>query len=680
MDERHIDRAGKHESGPARRGPFGGTDPHRGLDGPAASTAGYLPGESLRAEIAVYFADEPRKLYQLRQWLPVFERLDVRRPVVVVTRDAGSYAEVGRVSTLRRVLVPTLPDLAGVYESSDLKVALYVNNSMRNFQSLMARRMLHVHVNHGESDKGCMVGNQVKAYDRVFVAGPAAMQRHRAALIEFDETKLVPVGRPQLDLSPPSALPPTDRRTVLYAPTWEGETTSDDYTSVDRHGLAIVRAALALADVRVVYKPHPRVALSPDPEMADGHRRILRLLAEAARREPAAGHLALLDGDILAVLPGCDLMITDVSSVGPDFLYLHTDKPMFITDRREASQRRYADLALRRCTDVVDASTIGILASTLAARLARDEFRKARESVRRHYFGDLAPGESTERFLAAIDDVVAVRDRLTQRQDLAPDGALPEGSHEHEPVCALRTDRVPNVQIVILAAGLGTRLGLSIPKPLTPLADGRSILQRQFDHIQEVFGEQTRVTLVVGYGVELVMAAFPDAVFVYNERYRQTNTAKSLLKALRASADGGVLWLNGDIVFDSAVLEEIRPLIEADQSFVCVNTAAVGEEEVKYTVDGDGWVKRLSKQIPDGLGEAVGINYISLQDKAALITHLARCTEQDYFERGIELAIAEDGMRVAAADISAFFVVEVDFAGDLERVNTEVGRTVISAA
>jgi choline kinase len=236
------------------------------------------------------------------------------------------------------------------------------------------------------------------------------------------------------------------------------------------------------------------------------------------------------------------------------------------------------------------------------------------------------------------------------------------------------------VQVVILAAGLGTRLGLLSPKPLTLLADGRSILQRQIDNIRQGFGDDARVTLVVGYRMDLLIEAFPDALFAYNQRYRETNTAASLLKALHSSSDGGVLWLNGDVVFDAGILEVVRPWIEADQTFVCVNTGPVAEEEVKYTVDGDGCVHTLSKQVADGLGEAVGINYISSRDKATLIAQLQRCGEQDYFERGIEFAIAEDGMRVKAVDISSFFVVEVDCLDDLVRANTEVIRTVTSAA
>jgi hypothetical protein len=377
------------------------------------------------AEVVVYFGDEPARLYQLRQWLPVFERLDRRHRVLVATSDARTYAEVRAMTGLRCVLAPANRDLVDLYDSGDYKVAVYVNNSMLNFRSLSARRMLHVHVNHGESDKFCMASNQVKAYDRVFVAGEAAVQRYRASLIGFDETKLVLVGRPQLDLRPSAALPPTDRRTVLYAPTWEDDTVSNDYTSVARYGPAIVSAVLDLADIRVVYKPHPRISVSQDLQVTAGHRQILQLLTEAGRTDPGAGHLALTDGDILAIFPGCDLLITDVSSVGPDFLYLHTDKPLFIADPRNAPEQLHAEVPLSRCADIIDSTTIAVVGRTVKARLTDDERRGERESMRRHYFGDLAAGESTERFLSAIEDAVAARDRLIHSLDAVTDTEAP---------------------------------------------------------------------------------------------------------------------------------------------------------------------------------------------------------------------------------------------------------------
>jgi choline kinase len=224
-------------------------------------------------------------------------------------------------------------------------------------------------------------------------------------------------------------------------------------------------------------------------------------------------------------------------------------------------------------------------------------------------------------------------------------------------------------QIVILAAGMGSRLGRSLPKPLTELSDGRTIMRQQFDNIHQAFGRDVRITVVVGYKYEHIVEAFPDADFVYNEQYDVTNTSKSLLRALSASKDGGVLWMNGDVVFDPEALVRAGDLVARDQSFVTVNTSKVSDEEVKYTIDATGSIRELSKTVEGGLGEAVGINYVAGRDKAALVRQLQRVAAQDYFERGIELAIEQDGLRFQPVDISDLYAVEIDFAEDLERAN-----------
>ena len=225
------------------------------------------------------------------------------------------------------------------------------------------------------------------------------------------------------------------------------------------------------------------------------------------------------------------------------------------------------------------------------------------------------------------------------------------------------------VQTVILAAGMGSRLGRSLPKPLTELNDGRSIMQQQHDNIRAAFGSAARITTVVGYKAETIVEAFPDVDYVYNDRYDQTNTSKSLLRALSATGRSGVLWMNGDVVFDPRVLGRAIELIERDQSFVTVNTAKVSDEEVKYTVTAEVYINKLSKTVRGGIGEAVGINYISSRDKRAFMTQLGRVDDQEYFEGGLELAIAENGVLIEPLDISDLYAVEVDFAEDLERAN-----------
>ena len=130
-----------------------------------------------------------------------------------------------------------------------------------------------------------------------------------------------------------------------------------------------------------------------------------------------------------------------------------------------------------------------------------------------------------------------------------------------------------------------------------------------------------------------------------------------------------MLWLNGDVVFHPGVLTRVAELIEAEHSFVVVNTSKVSDEEVKYTLDAEGFIAELSKSVVGGLGEAVGINFVGASDKAALIEKLEQVADGDYFERGIELGIESAGLRFRAVDISDLYAVEVDFDEDLARAN-----------
>ena len=229
-------------------------------------------------------------------------------------------------------------------------------------------------------------------------------------------------------------------------------------------------------------------------------------------------------------------------------------------------------------------------------------------------------------------------------------------------------------QAIILAAGMGTRLGRPFPKPLTELGGGHSIMHQQISKLRDAM-PGIRITVVVGFKRDLIMEAFPDVLFAYNELYDQTNTSKSLLRALELSAPGGVLWLNGDVVFHEQILERVAPLMDQDTSFVCVNTAAVGEEEVKYTVNEVGNIRDLSKRVADPLGEAIGINFISANQKSLLISALQDVDDNDYFERGIEVAVAEDAAQFQPVDISDLYAVEVDFEEDLTRARKFVDES-----
>lgn len=224
-----------------------------------------------------------------------------------------------------------------------------------------------------------------------------------------------------------------------------------------------------------------------------------------------------------------------------------------------------------------------------------------------------------------------------------------------------------SMKIIILAAGMGSRLGNPFPKPLTVLKNGKSIMGMQIENIATHF-DIDDINVVVGFKKNLIMERFPELTYNYNPFFDRTNTSKSLLRALKKNKDKSVLWFNGDVVFDVKLLSILKEYIEKNESFVAVNTSKVGDEEVKYTLE-NGYIKLLSKTVKHGLGEAVGINFISSNDVKTLITRLEECGNDDYFERGLEIAIKKDNLKVNAVDISKFNCMEIDFVEDLNEVN-----------
>jgi choline kinase len=222
---------------------------------------------------------------------------------------------------------------------------------------------------------------------------------------------------------------------------------------------------------------------------------------------------------------------------------------------------------------------------------------------------------------------------------------------------------------VILAAGMGSRLGRPHPKSLTRLATGQSILEHQVENLTRYLALDD-VYVVVGFKNDLVMEAQPALAFVYNDAYDRTNTSKSLVRGLRKLIGHDVLWLNGDVVFDHRVLAR---LIQHPHSCMAVNTASVAEEEIKYRIGPEGWIAEVSKRVSGALGEAVGVNKVRESDLVSFIASLETCGDGDYFERGIELG-ALSGLRFYPVDVSDLVCTEIDFDEDLVRANRELMR------
>jgi len=356
-------------------------------------------------EIAVYFADGPVNMYQIRQWYAPLAALAEHRGVAILSRSPGAMLALADESPVPVVYARQVVDLERFVTEQAPKVVLYVNQNARNFQMMRYGRMWHVFVNHGESDKMYMTTNQFKAYDSALIAGDAARDRLAEALWDYDlDGRTIAIGRPQADHFAGEPPYPADGRTVvLYAPTWEGDRAAAAYGSIASHGTTIAEQVLASPRHRLVYRPHPRSGVL-DPAYKAAHQRIVTAIEAANAADPSAHHV-YDDGPTLGwQLAGADVAITDISAMIYDRLAV--GKPLIVTrpvsPEADVDERGY----LGDANWLLAADADDVVARVDRAVTDADELARLRHWVQR-YFGDTTPGVATARFHDAIDRLVA---------------------------------------------------------------------------------------------------------------------------------------------------------------------------------------------------------------------------------------------------------------------------------
>ena len=347
-----------------------------------------------RYKAALYFADEMVNAYQIRQWYEPMKQLSDFMPIAVITRRPDTALALRDECPLPVYYAPTVEDLERLVDSQDLRLMLYVNQNIQNFQMLRFNEPKHVFICHGESEKSYMWSNQLKAYDFVFSAGQAARDRLTSQLHNFDvheRTRLI--GRPQIDVSyvapfsPNPALP-----TVLYAPTWEGDRPSMQYGSVVSHGEQLVDALISDCGFNLIFRPHPRSGKN-SAAYGKAVERIRRKLAEA--NATSSAQLFFDDTtDWGWQWSTSDFCVTDISAVAYDFLA--TGKPMFVT--RPAS----SEATVQDSPALARVPSLSADASENAPSLIRSALTESNMDLREvveYYFGDVTAGASMRRFI-----------------------------------------------------------------------------------------------------------------------------------------------------------------------------------------------------------------------------------------------------------------------------------------
>jgi hypothetical protein len=264
----------------------------------------------------------------------------------------------------------------------------------------LRRRVRRLHIFHGVAGKNGLddPGPSVSHFDAFFFINQDRMRRYLHQGVARPDAAYL-IGMPKIDRLVDGSLDRTAasrqfgldplRPAVLYAPTWSPA------SSLSVAGEALLEA-LGRLDVNLLVKLHDW-AFDPRVPYSGGIDRGARLGAWEA-----AGRLRLArDPDSTPALAAADLLITDHSSIG--FEYLLLDRPLVVLD--EPDLVREARVSAEHVGWLREAAAVARTADEALALVVRGladpgARREARRRVAARLF--YRPGTATDRAVAAV--------------------------------------------------------------------------------------------------------------------------------------------------------------------------------------------------------------------------------------------------------------------------------------
>lgn len=211
--------------------------------------------------------------------LPYYIYLDSK--IVGTAKQIAAFFEEGIFSSDTTVLIKkykhkSAKQIAAIFKhysiayrfvsASDLDVLpkgiiFYPFNAQSNCRAVANRKLTHIFITHGESNKIASVKPIIRIYDYVLTAGQAGIDRFLVSGIftqhDVDSGRIIVAGNTFIGQT---GLSPNGKKCILYAPTWEGGIEQENYSSLaywqDVAGY-IIQKSLKYQTDTVLIRPHP---------------------------------------------------------------------------------------------------------------------------------------------------------------------------------------------------------------------------------------------------------------------------------------------------------------------------------------------------------------------------------------------------------------------------------------
>jgi len=341
--------------------------------------------------------------FHIGLWSPYLERTG--QPFTVVTTDALAFQRVAERYTMPVIYAPK-GDLRAIRAMlpKTVRAALYVYSRNNDDFMKVRRRMTHVWLHHGDSDKEASCRRKSAAYDVLVVAGQAAIDRYAAHGVKIRSKKFRILGRPQTEniKTATAAICTVDKPVVLYAPTWYSANYKKKNHSSLPIGTAIVSALLA-RDATVIFRPHPANRKLPESAAAIAAiHELLRADAEVTSRQHRWD--AAADASFAELANVADAMVADVSGVVTDFM--QSLKPFAMVATGDSTDSFRVRFPSSRSAYVIEWD-LSTLDDALDAMLGDDPLAPARVERREYYLGGYEDGESARAFVSYLQSLTA---------------------------------------------------------------------------------------------------------------------------------------------------------------------------------------------------------------------------------------------------------------------------------